>query len=92
MADEHKVEVSKSNGGSPLLLFPEIIGFFALPFFLFKDLLTGNPLIGGLGLILWFFGLIYLLVCLRRRRYYLAGLPILILFGFYLLAKKVLGS
>jgi nitrate reductase NapE component len=92
MPDEPEVEVSKSDGGSPLLLFPEIIGFFALPFFLFKELLTGNSLIGGVGLILWFFGLIFLLVCIRRRRYYLAGLPILVLFGLYLLTRRMLGS
>jgi len=81
MPDEHEVEAPKSDGSSPLILFPEIIGFFALPFVLIKELLAGNPLIGSVGLILWLFGLIFLLVCIRRRRYYLAGLPILVLFG-----------
>lgn len=92
MPDEHDVETPKGDGGSPLLLFPEIIGFFALPFVLFKELLTGNPIIGGVGLILWFFGLIFLWVFIRRRRYYLAGLPILVLFGLYFLAHKVISS
>ena len=92
MPDEHEVEIQKGDGGNPLLLFPEIIGFFAMPFLLFKELLTGNPLIGCAGLILWFFGLIFLLVCIRRRRYYLAGLPILVIFGLYFLAHRMLGS
>jgi len=73
-----------------LILFPEIIGFFALPFFLFKGLLIGNQIIGGSGLVLWFFSLIFLFVCIRRRRYYLATLPVIVLFGFYLLAHKML--
>jgi len=91
MPEDEKVEASKEGAGRPLILFPEIIGFFALPFFFFKDLLSGNPL-GSVGLILWFFGLIFLIACVRRRRFYLAGLPMLVLFGLYLLTHKMPGS
>jgi hypothetical protein len=92
MPEEHKNEALQGKGGTPLILFPEIIGFFALPFLFFKELLAGHSLAGSVGLILWFFGLLFLLVCIRRRRYFLAGLPILVLFGLYLLAHRVIGS
>jgi len=92
MPDEHEVEAQKRDGASPLLLFPEIIGFFAMPFILFKELLTENSFLGGVELILWFLGLIFLLMCIRLRRYYLAGLPIVVLFWLYLLSHTMIAS
>ena len=79
---------------SPLILFPEIIGVsrmaILMPFLLVKMLLAGQALEAGFGFLLWAGALIFMMCCLRRRHYYLAYLPMIVIFGLYFLLQKVL--
>jgi polyferredoxin len=79
---------------SPWILFPEIIGVSViavlLPLPLVHLLLSGHALAGIAGLVVWFTALLFSVRFIRRRKYGLAYLPMLVIVGLFYIIYKTL--
>ena len=87
------MSTEKQTGGpGPWIIFPEIIGVFLLalllPLPLIHLVVSGYALKGIAGLGLWLLAVLLGARFIRRRRYGLAYLPMLMLIGVFLIIQK----